>query len=386
MVNVGAIALFVSNNQGGGFGGGSFNNSGDYDKDGKIINNRYAELDEEVKGKRVDGTSALTAYLDGRCTLDSWGTTDRSNFIGEHAKAEMNRIEEYREFAEQKLSMITPPSFMEKLMTLRLKMKTDKTMRTINKSTLGIAGMAAGMISVTARSYGKAKHYVMTKFGNEKKDPQKQTFKERLGDIQERVKYKRDIKKLDTLKEARDATQERGALARKTSFAEGMTRHHSPASYSSLLGRYLHGAALIDESGKGTLNLEKYDRYSYQNKEISKMPATSVDEVNEVMAKAQQQIDMVPPSTKVEAYLMEQMKKLPSLEKESVESRKFRQMNKMINKAAKKYIAAKEKEDPNFKGKESMFQRLSDLRMRGEYEQDVVKLGALKQKMSGGRS
>ncbi len=364
MMNVAAMTLLLDNRR-----GGLGLSSGEGWSEPEGFPERY-DIPEARGGCRIDGTSVLTAYLDGRCRITAFGTSSARNLFGENLKTSMAGIPAYKAYAEQKVNMVTPPSFMEKMMLLRRTLKDKKAARVLSRTTLGATTLAAGMISLAARSYGRAKGYMLEKL-TDREAPQ--TFTERLTELKSRADFKSDLKKLDRLEKLTTSIGEDQKLQAKTFYADGMTRHRHQTT-SRLLISYLYGEREIDE--KGVSNV----RSNAQLRET----VVSLKEVEQTLDKTTAQINMAAPPTRTEAFLMQAGKWLENRHRNSsVDSTLTQAAAAVIAKVTERYIRENEKKNPEFKGRLSMFSRFSDIRLRGQYEQDAVRLQALQQKMSG---
>lgn len=364
-MNVAATVLLLRGMRGhGGFGGGE---GSDYTQ----AQERYKIPEAYNAAYRIDGTSILTAYLDGRCKMTAFGASNAHNIFND-TLTERNlreQIPAYREYAQSQVNMITPPSFMEKVMLLRRTLKEQRAGRILNVSTLGLTALGTGMISLAARAYGRAKGHVLEKaLGREKR----QGFSERLADLKSRQDFKRDLKKLDKLAAVRAQAVENSSYAAQTYYAEGTSRHRVFTT-SELLNAYLFGRRDIDEKGVSNVASDVYVRET----------SVSLQEVDRTLAKTAERIDMIEPPSRAEKILMRAEKWLEERRQyHSVDSSLTAAASALIGKMTQKYICRKEAENPDFKGKLSMYSRFSDIRLRGQYEQDAVKLKALRNKMA----
>lgn len=365
MVNVAAMALLLNNSRGGlGFGGGR-------DED---IEDRYSELNAAKGGFRIDGTSVMTAYLDGRCKLTAYGTaTDASNLFGEPAQLRNveGAVAEYKAEAEKRLNMITPPSFLEKVMVLRRSLGYTKGGKALSTSTLGLSSVAAGMISLAARSYGRAKDFVLDKFGE--KDKNKQSFSERLSNLKKRVDLKDDLKKLNRLETAYPAARADDKLRYEAKY----DRPKATLASSKLLDQYLtNSRAIIRVTKDGAMEKQSwFDTYQ------EKVP---MKDVEETMQKTDAAIKMITPPSGIEKILKAADRLMERRNSEKpVTSSLTHALSAVINKAIDGYVAAKEKKDPAFKGRLSLYGRFAEIGQRRELKKDAVKLRALHQKMTG---
>lgn len=364
MMNVAAMTLLL-NNRRGGFGVSLGDGWGEPEQ----APERY-DIPEARGGSRIDGTSVLTAYLDGRCTITAFGTSSAQNLFGEKLKTSMKSVPAYKAYAEQKINMVTPPSFMEKMMLLRRTLKDKKAARMLSRTTLGATSLAAGMISLAARSYGRARGFVLEKLLDREMP---QTFTERLIDLKSRAEFKSDVKKLGRLEKLNATIDENRNLQSKTSYMDGMTRHRNQTT-SRLLIAYLYGDRDIDE--KGVSNV----RSNAQLRET----VVSLKEVEQTLDKTTAQINMVDPPTRTESFLMKAGKWLENRQRySSVDSTLTQASSAVIAKVTERYIRNNEQKNPEFKGRLSMFSRFSDIRLRRQYEQDAARLQTLQRKMTG---
>lgn len=380
MANVAAMALFLSNNRNG--GGGGF---GPIREERKQANpDRYKDLSAERNernasqiwdARQIGDNTVLSAYLIGECKITAWGTSNVENIFGTTPSSKnLNKIPEYIDFAEKKIDMITPPSFLEKMMVLRHTLAEKKIAKAASIASLGMTTVAAGMISLAARSYGKAKEFVVDRFLPEKGDVKQPTFSERLTELKMRNEFKSDIKKLDKLQKVRESVSEREGFAGKAWYKDNVTRQNKQTQ-NSLLSSYLFGSREIDENGKSKIRASNG---------FMRQDSVTLDEVKDATQKTQAQIDMFDPPTKMEDRLIKAdlwLKK--RYEDKPFDSRKTAIASFIIGKMADKYIKQQSEKDPNFKGKQDMFNRFSDIKLRRGYEADATKLHALQKKMTG---
>lgn len=327
----------------------------------------------------LQGTSILVGYLDGRCKMTAYGTADVENLWGDKGVARnLREAPQYKEFAQKRLEMITPPTFMEKLMVLRHTMKNTEAGKVINTSTMGISAVAAGMVSLAARSYGKAKGYVVDKFlaaDMNKETDRKKSFTNRLTELKERNEFKADIKKLTKIEKVRGALDDREKMVENAE--RTLNNRHSFQSDNKLLGRYLRGDVHVEEISKEG-GSESY-HMGWRTHE-----STSLDEVKSALDKTKTQVDLVKPATAIENRLLDADRWLQKrYEEKSVDSSFTAAAAVIIGKVTQKYIEKQAQKDPNFNGKQSLHNRFEEISMRRKYEADASKLHALHKKMSG---
>lgn len=367
MVNVAAMTLLLNNSRGGfGFGGG-----GSSEK----INDRYADLKSAAGGFRIDGTSVITAYLDGRCKLTAYGTaTDVQNMFGEHASVKRldDSVAEYKAEAEKRLNMVTPPSFLEKIMVLRRSMGYTKAGKALSTSTLGMSSLAAGMISLAARSYGRAKGFVLDRFGE--KDKNKQSFSQRLSDLKRREDLKDDLKKLNRLEKVSKAVSADDYLRYQAKYDR--PAHNYSTTRNKILEEYLGYNSNVWVTDDGAL-----EKTSWFGTYKEGVPLKDVDEA---LKKTEERIGSVALPSGAEKILMKADRWLNRRNRNKpVTSSLTQAASAVIGRAVDNYVAAREKKDPSFKGKLSLYTRFAEIRSRREYEQDAVKLKALQKKITG---
>lgn len=362
------MTLLLNNSRGGfGLGGG---------RENEDIKDRYSELESARGGMRIDGTSVLTAYLDGRCKLTVYGeSTDAKNMFGEYAKVENmpKAVSEYKAEAEKRLNMITPPSFMEKVMMLRRSMGYTKAGRALNTSTLGLTAVAAGMVSLAARSYGRAKDFVLENLGEKHKT--KLSFSERLSQLKKRTDLKDDLKKLGRLEKLSAAVKADDALRYKASYTRYMPKKTLAAS--QLLDQYLRGSdSIIRVEKDGSL-----EKRSWIGTYHERVP---MKDVEQTLQKTQAAVEMITPASGMEKFLKAADKWVETRNvNDSVNSSWTQVLSAVVGKAVDSYVAAREKKDPSFKGRLSLYSRFAEISKRRELEKDAVKLRALHQKMAG---
>lgn len=374
MINVAAMTLLL-NNRHGGLGLGSRRSGGG--RDNEDIEDRYGELEAARDGMRIDGTSVLTAYLDGRCKLTAFGeSTDAKNLFGEYAwvRDVQKAVSQYKAEAEKRLNMITPPSFMEKVMVLRRSIGYTKAGQALNTSTLGLTAVAAGMVSLAARSYGRAKGFVLEKLGGKEKS--KLSFSERLTQLKRRVDLKDDLKKLNKFEKSSAAVMADDNLRCKAGYHRYISK--KTLTDSRLLDEYLRKSdEFIQLQADGCLKRSSW----FGGTHYEKVP---MKDVEQAMQKTQAGIEMIEPASGMEKILKAADSWVNDRNiNKPVNSSLTQVLSAVVGKAVDGYIAAREKKDPSFKGRLSLYSRFAEINKRNELKKDAVKLRALHHKMTG---
>ena len=309
---------------------------------------------------------------------------------------------QYRQFIEKKLEMIEPPSFLEKLMVLNKQLAESKAGRVASAATLGVLPAAVGVVALSARAYGATRGFIMEKLNlsgkNEEKDKNKKTFKERLKDLKHRIEYKTDLERFSevesVLQKADDLNRENEAYhagkkewkKTKTNNPDVKTGVARSKEFNDLikvsgnpeLAAYLDGALRLFSGGR---LIREYVYTSSpdakQDLDISGLDspyskAATAQNIAPFIKNYSKALEMIEPPTKTELTLMKQIHQLTS----SYYVKDCKKFLEAVNNTAAMYISEKQKENKNF-GKESMFERLNDLRKRSIIEERMHAMQSL---------
>ncbi len=308
---------------------------------------------------------------------------------------------QYRQFIEKKLEMIEPPSFLEKLMVLNKQLAESKAGRVASAATLGVLPAAVGVVALSARAYGATRGFIMEKLNlsgkNEEKDKNKKTFKERLKDLKHRIEYKTDLERFSevesVLQKADDLNRENEAYhAGKKEWKKTKTNNPDvktgvarskefneliKVSGNTELAGYLDGALQLYSGGNLTRRYV-YNNYPDAKEDLdisglnSPYPSATAQSIVPFMQRYSKALEMIEPPTKTELMLVKQIHQLTS----NYNVKDGKKLLEAVNNTAAMYISEKQKENKNF-GKESMFERLNDLRKRSIIEERMHAMQSL---------
>lgn len=323
------------------------------------------------------------------------------SFQGKNLKKE--EAAQYRNFIENKLEMIEPPSFLEKLMVANKTLAASKSGKIASAASLGVVPAAVGVVALSARAYGATRGFVMDKLNlkNKPKDKNKQSFSERLADIKHREEYKKDLKNLpyieDIVRKVENKKQEKQDFLNKENALKSLLRdrdqvktgvavspeHQDLVKISGhpVLAEYLDGDLTLSFSGgkpsftrhyvvyqsvrdKDPQDLEKGSSWEAQS------GATSAG-IEPYMARYTKALEMIEPPTKTELTLLKQLYQLNNSGRGSLSSRQ--PLVEAVSKTVDLYMTEKKKENKDF-GKTNLMARLNDVRKRSIINERLQKM------------
>ncbi len=326
------------------------------------------------------------------------------SFQGKNLKKE--EAAQYRNFIENKLEMIEPPSFLEKLMVANKTLAASKSGKIAGAASLGVVPAAVGVVALSARAYGATRGFVMDKLNlkNKPKDKNKQSFSERLADIKHREEYKKDLKNLpyieDVVRKVENKKQEKQDFLNKENVLKSLLRdrdqvkagvaaspeHQDLVKISGhpVLAEYLDGDLTLSVSANKMLSFTRhYVVYqSVRDKDPQDLEkgkgssweaqsgATSAG-IEPYMARYIKALEMIEPPTKTELTLLKQLYQLNNSGRDSLSSRQ--PLVEAVSKTVDLYMTEKKKENKDF-GKTNLMARLNDVRKRSIIDERLQKM------------
>lgn len=298
---------------------------------------------------------------------------------------------QYREFIEQKLEMIEPPSFLEKLMVANKTLTKSKAGRIASTVSVGVIPAAVGLAALSARAYGATRGFIMEKLDLRNKN--QHTFKERLATLKDRVDYKHDLKMLpaaeNVIQNVTRKKEEREDLQQRCKSLEQLIPNASTSGkcaseefrnlikitdHPNLAG-YLDGRLTLYNDGRHSCNYVYFHaRDSKQDLDYAKAgtrdakPATSQN-IAPYIDRYTKALDMIEPPTKTELSLLKQLHQLSR-------TRTPEQQSPLVEAAeqtVRLYINEKQKENKNY-GRTDLMSRLQDVRKREIVEERIKKM------------
>lgn len=324
-------------------------------------------------------------------------------FQGKDLKKE--EVAQYRDFIENKLEMIEPPSFLEKLMIANKTLAASKSGKIAGAASLGVVPAAVGVVALSARAYGATRGFVMDKLNlkNKSKDKNKQSFSERLADIKHREEYKKDLKNLpyieDVVQKAENKKQEKKDFLNKEDALKSLLpdrdqvktgvaasqEHQDLVKISGhpVLADYLDGRLSLhfqkDNTPDFLYNFVVYDGNRDKDpQDLEKGKYTQEDQraitsasLEPYMARSTKALEMIEPPTKTELTLLKQLYQLNRSGRDPVSSRQ--PLVEAIGKTVDLYMTEKKKENKDF-GKANLMARLNDVRKRSVVDERLQKM------------
>lgn len=324
-------------------------------------------------------------------------------FQGKDLKKE--EVAQYRDFIENKLEMIEPPSFLEKLMVANKTLAASKSGKIASAASLGVVPAAVGVAALSARAYGATRGFVMDKLNlkNKTKDKNKQSFSERLADIKHREEYKKDLKNLPYIEdvvqkvenkkhEKKDFLNKEDALKSllpdreqvKTGVAASQ-EHQDLVKISGhpVLADYLDGRLSLrfqkDNTPDFFYNFVVYEGNRDKDpQDLEKGKYTQEDQraitsagIEPYIARGTKALEMIEPPTKTELTLLKQLYQLNRSGRDPVSSRQ--PLVEAIGKTVDLYMTEKRKENKDF-GKTNLMARLNDVKKRSVVDERLQKM------------
>lgn len=324
-------------------------------------------------------------------------------FQGESLKSE--EAAQYRAFIENKLEMIEPPSFLEKLMIADKKLGASKSGKIAGAVSLGVIPAAVGVAALSARAYGATRGFVMNKLNLHKKAKvkDKRTFAERLSDIKRREDYKKDLKILpeieNVMQGVNDRKREKGEFLNKeaslSSLLYEQKRAQTGVAVSSelsdlvnisdhpVLSEYLDAKlSLSFLYGDSPTFIRHYvvpDQYRDQDpQDLAKRGASYEEQKNITSASVEpymerysKALEMIEPPTKTELTLLRQLYQLKHPKQAPLSER--RPLVEAACRTLEMYVTEKQKENKDF-GKTAAAVRLNDVRKHAVLESRLQKM------------
>ena len=383
-------------------------------KEWEKVPDRFAALSSHnpvIENYLKEGTKLVwNVDYDGKASVDAVSKRGKKETFKED-QLKKEDVAEYRKFVEKQLEMIEPPSFVERVMFAHKKLAETKAGRIASAASLGLVPAAAATAALAARAYGATRHFVMEKL-HLNDENNKKSFKERLADIRNLPKYRKDLEKLpyieDIMQKTADQKSRRNKVAETSAdFAgyDALSKHNrfnmeQPSSSKEfeeltslqqdpLLANYLGAGWGIRNDGTGyTPGGFRVAYYTNDGKcvktdqkdagkvveEVNKKPLNS-ETLDKYIAKHAKALEMIEPATKTELLLIKQIHQMTegsryaSFEKKApvVES---------VQETVKLYMAEKQKENKNY-SKEDLMARLKDLDKRSMVETRLEKMTTL---------
>ena len=319
------------------------------------------------------------------------------SFQGSDLKAD--EASQYRDFAEKKLEMIEPPSFLEKLMIANKTLAASKSGKIASAASLGTVPAAVGLVAMSARAYGATRDFVMNKLNlkDNSKDKNKKSFKERLSDIKQRAEYKQDLKNLsgieNVLQNVEAKKQEKKEFLEKESQLKSLSPEQNNVKdgvatsqqYQKLikisdhpnLAAYLEGALQIYSDAKASQQYvyqatpdskQDLNKTGFSVSGAEKMTSSSIEPH---MARYSKALEMIEPPTKTELHLLKQLYQLNHSKQKNVSERQ--PLVEAIAKTVDVYMTEKQKENKDF-NKTHLMARLNDVRKRSIIDERLQKM------------